>query len=130
MTTIEQALRSKLLADATVLGLVSTRVYPLVLPQDPTYPAITYKRVTGRDMTAHDGRLGLDRSRFQIDCLDDDFGGATTLARAVMVALNGYRGTVDTVDIGAIVNESTQDLYDPILEIQKVSIDFWVTYTV
>ena len=43
---IEVALRAWLLQDATLAGLVGTRIYPLLLPLDAPTPAITYALVS------------------------------------------------------------------------------------
>ena len=43
---IEVALRAWLLQDATLAGLVGTRIYPLLLPLDAATPAITYALVS------------------------------------------------------------------------------------
>ena len=62
---IEEALYSKLTGDAGVAALVSTRIYPNVVPQDIALPAVAYQRIsTVRDM-AHDGPTGVAHARFQ-----------------------------------------------------------------
>ena len=43
---IEVALRAWLLQDATLAGLVGTRIYPLLLPLNAATPAITYALVS------------------------------------------------------------------------------------
>ena len=40
--SIETAIVAKLESDATVAGLVDTRIYPLRVKQDADMPAITY----------------------------------------------------------------------------------------
>ena len=44
--SVETDIRSRLVADATVGGLVVARIYPEILPQNPTMDAITYSTIS------------------------------------------------------------------------------------
>lgn len=82
---------------------VADHVYPVLLPQDAAFPAITYQRIdTARLMRTHDERTNKSpsRPRFQINCYatDDAVGGtsgydsAQTVADAVRASLEGFAG--------------------------------------
>jgi hypothetical protein len=49
-TAAETWLYSKLSADATLLGLVSTRIYGYVAPPQTTYPLVIYQYQAGHDV--------------------------------------------------------------------------------
>lgn len=89
---MEAAIRTLLLADATVAGLVADRIYPLVLPQKPTLPAVTYQRISTPIQYAQGGP-SLATPRLQIDCWAGDYDSAKALAAAVAAVLSGYKGT-------------------------------------
>ena len=48
MADVGKAIRTRLLSVSAVTDLVSTRIYPLTLPQGVTLPAVRYQRVSGK----------------------------------------------------------------------------------
>lgn len=136
-------LRTILLADSTVSGLVGTRVYPHWLPQNPTYPAITLFR-TDVDRSIRSFCSGAVQtnakvqSSFSVDCWDHSATGSPTesgpkrvaaLATAVRDALKDYQGTVNGIRIDDIAIVSESDAADPDPGIFRVSfsVDIWHT---
>lgn len=77
-----------------VAALVGTRVYALQLPQNPTFPAMVYTRIsTPRSQyRTLDGRANYASPRFQLDCWATDFGVVMELGQAVYGLLEGYAG--------------------------------------
>ncbi len=88
---VEQQLTAVLEANATVAALVTTagvaRIYPLLMPQGVTLPAISYQRVATIPHDDLELAQNHERVRVQIDCWDDDYAGAKALAAAVRTAL-------------------------------------------
>ncbi len=80
---IESAIRTRLLADATVAALVGTRVYTGKMPQDATFPLITLTKVDKVSGLTLDGTVGPNQVRVQIDCWDSGVDGVRALADAV-----------------------------------------------
>jgi hypothetical protein len=60
-------IRAFVLGDAAIVAAVGTRVYPVKLPQNPTYPAMTIQRISGVDFPPLKGRASLARPRYQFD---------------------------------------------------------------
>lgn len=120
---IEADLRTYLLAQAGISALVSTRCYPLTLPQGVTLPAITYQTIAHPGLISHDGAVGLARVRIQVDCWDDDYAGALALGAQVRSALLGYAGAMGATAAanGRIVNEL--DDYEPETKIWRRLVD-------
>jgi hypothetical protein len=50
---IEAALRAVLIAHPDVAALAGGRIYPLILPQNPTLPAIAYQRISNLADSTH-----------------------------------------------------------------------------
>ena len=102
--TIAVLLRTALTGDATITGIVSTRIYPRRLPQNPTYPAIRYQRVSN---SATNGSTALRLSRWQIDCWAQTYEESQELAAAVKARLEEYSDTTETPGIkqAYVVNE-------------------------
>lgn len=74
--------------DASVAGLVSNRVYPLILPQSPTLPAVSYQQISQVDAVT--GSLELRQARFQFSCWAASYAGASALADALENALRNH----------------------------------------
>ena len=110
--TIASTLRAQLVA----VGGVSQRVYPLLLPQNPTYPAISYARVSN---TGTNGSTPLRQTRYQINCWARTYAGSQSIAAAIKTALEEY--TEDEIKMCQVVNEI--DDYDSEVDVFRVIID-------
>ncbi len=126
--TIEKAIRSILVNDSTVKA-ITTRCYPGKIPQDPTYPLIVYYKVTGMRDHHLQGPSGLAHPRFQVEAWATTYDAAKTLANAIRVALDGYKGTQGTVDIGSILMESERDTYEDAVLCHRVIMDWFIWHS-
>lgn len=132
MADVEQEIRARLLAHAGTAALVGTRVYPVKLPQTPTYPAITYYRVNTERVSA----MGADRpdvrAIIRVSCWDDGsdgYSGSKALATQVRAALERYSVSPGTyVPIQDIYFENEFDLYDDDAQVFHVVCSFEVVY--
>jgi hypothetical protein len=92
---MESDLNALLRADAGVGAIVgagsAARVYPIILPQAGTFPAVTYQRIsTPRIVTATlGGQNARVKCRMQLDCWAETFAQAKALAAAVRSAMLG-----------------------------------------
>lgn len=138
MKDIRGALRSFLLADATISGLVGgTRIYPGIVPQGITATSIVQNLISeGSDLTM-DGRSGLGAARVQVDCWALSQNDAVVLANLVFDRLAGHRGTItfgsnspqDDVVVFGIIHEQGRDDYDPVALKHRRSRDYTVWYS-
>ena len=122
---IEAAIRSILIADDTVKAL-TTRVYPVALPQSPQYPLILYTKITGMRDHHLQGPNGRAHPRFQIEAWSKTYTEAKTLADAIREALDGYSGTAAGTKIGSCLIESEQDIYESEIEVYRVIQDYFI----
>ncbi len=106
----EYALRNRLIADATVVALIGTRIYPRRLPQNPQLPAVTYSRVRGTSVTGHTGPSGYAAARLQFDSWAVTDLAARNLSGALKLRLNGFKGFVSGVTFHHVLFDSDQDL--------------------
>lgn len=128
---IESALRTRALAVSAVSDLIVARMYPLKLPQAPSYPAVSYTRVSGPRLYAHDGAAGMAEGRFQFDVWAASYASAKAVGAALRGALEGFVGTSEGVDIASIFCVNESDEYNPEEGDGgdwRVSLDFWVRY--
>lgn len=122
--SIEAALFSLLTSNADVSGKIADRLYPKVLPQDPSYPAGVYHKVSGAREHSHDGASGLARPRFQFDLYATSYAAAIALATAVREAIDGFKGISAGVSIEGCFLEDEDDGYDDELKVYWVRQDY------
>lgn len=92
--------------NATVNALVNTRIYPVVMPQDPIMPAITYYETGNNPVNTLTGKTGLENPQIAINCWATAYDTADRIAKAVHGAMDGCR-TFRAV----LINQ--MDVYDP-----------------
>lgn len=100
----------------TVLDAVGS-VYPVVLPQNPTLPAMTYQRISDALASHVSGASTLTQSRVQVDCWGRTYASAKALANQVITALDGYEGDFKSIVL------TTRDFFEEGSEIYRVSVD-------
>lgn len=108
---IEETLFTRMSTFAGLTALVGARIYPLILPQGVTYPAVTYQRISSepRESCMVDD-AGIVRSRFQITAWGDTFAGVRNIMEQVRQCLQ--RWTTSGVQGTFLVGE--YDLYDEV----------------
>lgn len=87
--SIEAKLVTLLQNNSDVAALVVDRIYPDILPQSPTYPAITYAELMAGDINTLSGSSDLLNPHMQIDCWATTRLGAKGLANKVKTAIEG-----------------------------------------
>jgi hypothetical protein len=126
---IEEALVALLEGAAAVTDIAGERIYPVRLPRGATLPAVTYFLVSGpRDQTQQ-GPSGLVPARIQVSCWAEGYDAMKSLADAIRLTLDGYRGTTEGVRIGGIELINSQDLFEPEPEIYQRALDFRVKHS-
>ena len=127
------ALRSLLINDADVAGIVVGRVYPQQAPQNSDLPCIVYMGVGDDTLYSADGETGMITVLVQFDSYAETYDAAITLDEKVRLVLSGYVGTVTGVVIRGILKDATRDLTEETTDqrekpITRISTDYSVTY--
>jgi hypothetical protein len=120
---IEAALYTVLSSSASITALAGSRIYPAVLPTDPTLPALTYMFIGGTVYPIAN-RNGIQRSRVQIDCWGNSYSDAVTLRQAVVQTLAGYSGPSFQSQI-----IQTHDDFDHDLQQYRAVVEVYVLYS-
>lgn len=101
----------------TVTSSISTRIYPLIVPQQSALPAITYARISGGQENNLSGYSSMENPRIQIDCWALTYKEVKTIAENVHTVLN-------TTTTFSAVLISDMDFYEDDVELYRESMDF------
>lgn len=105
--SLETDLWTLLTTDSAVRALAGERLYPLLIPQDLTTPALAYQVISAPGQYTHDqGDIGLIRARVQITGQASSYSTLHALLEAVRAAVTGYAGTVGDTHFQAIFVEN------------------------
>lgn len=119
--SLESDLYTRLSTFAGLTALVSTRIYPSRLPDNPTLPAVVYTRITTTHVLAS-GDVPLVRARMQIDVWDDSYLDVVAVAAQVHAALDMASPT----GLVATIPENDSDDYDSEALLHRKRMDFWI----
>lgn len=127
---LEDGIYSLLLDNSSIVSLVSTRIYPVNLPEDvDLFPCITFQRITTTPEYTMDGPLGLEKVRVQIDAWSFDYGEVKAVAEALRIALDGFSGSLPN---GAVVlntwRDNSTDYVEKESRLARVQTDFVFQY--
>jgi len=94
MADAETTINTILTGAADVKRIVNTRIYPLVMPQDPKLPAITYQRISNNPVNMLAGYSGLANPHMVINSWAMNYHEAKTLVSwLASTAGSGFAGS-------------------------------------
>lgn len=125
--TLEEAFYATATANAGISALISTRLYPLLIPQTATLPAAAYQRVASVRETAHDGSTQFVTATLQVACQATTYSAAKALALAFVTCFHGVRGTWGTVEVMRCVVNTELDS-DEMEDAATTRVDLLVYY--
>ena len=125
--SIASSLRAKVLEDATVSGLIGSRMYPNHAPQNPTYPLLVYRRRETRRDYSMDGPTELVMSLYEFVAYSSDYGEAWETMNAVISHMDQFRGSSGGVTYTHCLWVFDRDDYDDKIEkhMAVARIDIW-----
>src|SRR6185295_13120208 len=123
MSLVEEALHTRLLAVAGVTALIGDRVHPVPLPQNVTYPAVSYQLISRNRETAFGVDPLLATSRIQVNAWASTYTAVKALAEQIRLALERFRGTVLGIEWQDTLLDGETDLYDDTVLVHQVAID-------
>ena len=119
MTVIDEGLIAYLKTIAGVTGLVSTRIYGMLIPQGATLPCVVITRIsTPRTLTMDtSGATGdLTSPRFQFDAWSETHANAFAISKAIRAAMNGATGSIGSGATTTTIRASLENQYAPTWE--------------
>ena len=110
--SVEGGLRTILLAASGVTDLVSTRIYPRLIPAGVDLPAVAYQKLSGNKLHNLSGESGNATPTYEFSCWSEDYDQARAVAAAVMAAFKDYSGTADSTVFQTITVLGDDDAFE------------------
>lgn len=122
---IEDGLYAHLTAQSSITDVTGDRIYPGVLPQDPTLPAVVFYNVGSVPIATQDQKPVAMRTRFQIDCYARSNRDAKLLDKRIhdVLVQDSYHG----VTFGSFAIRRVELLEGGMNDFDDVPNDFRIT---
>jgi len=123
-------------ANAAVKALIGNpaRFYPVLVPEDPTYPCASYQVISEVPSYLLSGASPLNQIRLQVDTWSGglqsaSYASAKAVQAALRAVLEGYRGTLpDGTRVAAIFVDSARDLYEDDARSYRTTTDYMIHF--
>jgi len=126
---ITDHLYSFLNAQTAITDLVGTRMYPVILPAQPTYPALTFRDSDHELDEDFDGMGSPVESNYFIDAWGSTYAEATSVADAVRSSLNNTRGNFGGIQISrCVVTSGPIPIYEDAVEAYRITQIFLIVH--
>lgn len=122
--SIKIALATKLKSISALTALVSTRIYSVKLPQKFTLPAVVFRMTSSQTERVLSGNSGKARTTFEISYYDTTDTAAEAGGEIIRKALDGFRGTVSSVQIQSTIMMDRRDEFDYDIESYQRIMEF------
>jgi hypothetical protein len=109
-----------------VTALIGTRLYPVVLPQAPTFPAVSYQWISGVGFPNMENTGSLRMQRVQFTAWAPTYTAAVQVFEAVRARLNGFKGVNGGTQFEGAFFVNEVDLYEPEPQLYGRAGDFFV----
>lgn len=121
MAELEAAIYTRLAAYGNLTALTSTRFYPVIVPQNPTYPLVTYQRTDGPREHCISEDSNAVCPTLQIDSWGKTYASAKAVATQVRAALQRWDDASALPVVLDCLLESDEDNYEPDAGVFRVS---------
>lgn len=126
---IDAALYQRLKAYTGLTDLIAQRIHPVTLPEKVTLPALVYSQVTDIQESAMGADSALSHARYTLDAHATTPLAAKQVAKQARLAVQRYRGTLDSTVIQDIFIENKgTDFYDPQAKLYHCAVDIFIHY--
>jgi len=121
---------SKLSSDALVSPAIPGGIYPVLLPQDATFPCATYQVISSTAGYDLHGKAGIEDTRVQIDIWSNTtYAAAQAAQKAIRACLESFTGDLaDGTHILDIRVANVTDYYDSGILSFRVQTDYIIQY--
>ena len=122
--SVEMAIRTRLVTHPGTSALITSRVFPQLMPQGTILPAVTYSVVSRTtEPTMGYANSGMWATLIQIDCWAETYAGVKALADQVRAGLMDWHQE-SPEPIWRVLHQSEEDSFESETSLFRVSMDF------
>ena len=103
---------------------LSGALYPFLLPQNCTLPAVAYFPVSVERAHSFIQDTGFVKQRMQFSCFAKSYKAATAMAKVIQEALQNFSGVLGGLAIGGVLIESESADHESDTGIYSVVLEF------
>jgi hypothetical protein len=112
-----------------VTALAGQNIFPMVIPDQSSYPALTYQVIARvAEPTLNTG--GLVKLRAQFESFAGDYATADTLRNAVISSISGFTGQVGDTFVQRAIILSQYDYYEDEIQIYRLVTEAYLFFAV
>lgn len=115
-------------ASSAMNALISGRIYPVIIPQNDPYPAITYSVVNSPADTGHETAATQDRATVQFNIWASTYASCLAIDTALRTLLDNVSGTAGGVTVTGCDYGGGSDGIDEKLEYFFISSNYEFRY--
>ena len=128
LAELEAVLYAHLSSYAGLVAIVSDRIYPVIMPQNPTYPTVTFQRIDGPREHAFVVDAGLAHPRIQVDSWGKSYASVKSVATQLRGAMERWADeTTNPVVLDSFL-ENDEDTQEAETGLYRVRQDYIVWY--
>ena len=119
--TLEEAIYDRLSNFTGLTDLVSTKIYPLEIPQDIAKPAVVYARDVTEHISAFGADIGNVRVVMEVVAWAETYSSALAICKQIRLALQRWSGTYGSIIVEDTFVESEAQSFESDTEGKYVS---------
>ena len=126
-----EALYSYLSTYAGLVSLISTKIYPLTIPQTTSPPAIAYERIYSERHHCMQADSTLTRHTIQFTIVSTTLASCESISEQLRTALQNYKGTMGGtggVVVRAVLIGNEHDFYDEESDLYNKYVEYEFMY--
>lgn len=131
---IEEGIVCYLQTCSLLVTIVTDRIYPSLLPQKPTLPAIVFQRIATQYSHSMGGDSGFVSAVYQFDCYAKSYSEVKKTSREMRIALQNFTGKMGEspeqpgIMVQAVLVDNEMDDYEEQTKLYRITMDFTFQY--
>jgi hypothetical protein len=126
--SIAPGLIAILSSDPTVTAAIAGRIYPVILPETPTYPALTYRILSNVPTYDLTGAVIGERTRIEFTAWSTVYGDCQNVHDAIRSVLDGFNGATTGGGFVVVRDGGAVDDFDVDRRAYTSSVDYRMTH--
>lgn len=125
---VSGAIKQMIAGNVTANALLAGRVYPVLAPQDSTYPCAVVSIISNTPNDTKSGVSDVDSVLVQVSTFSTSYGSAANTSEAVRRAIDRYRGNITsgttTIPVDGVRFLDMREVFEPDPEIWHIAADY------